>query len=126
MRHAVGYDAPAHLCDSVFRAGGHDADVGLQRDGETDPNGVAVDRRDDGRAQLERRRIGRRCREVIGGGSERHCRGGKVGPGTECVAGSGKNNGADGIIVIALSIGPVEQGAQFGGVRVVPPRAVQG
>ncbi len=107
MRHAIGYDAPTHLRDSVFGVVGHDPNVGLQGNRQADPNGVPVDRRDDRGAQLERGRIcgGGGNPASSGGASKGSCRHGEVGAGTERITSPGEHDRAHRIVVVALPVG---------------------
>jgi hypothetical protein len=63
----------ANLHDTIFGVIGDDADIGLQRNGQSDSNGMTVDRGDHRFAQFEGGRVDRRRREcaVVRGGVER-------------------------------------------------------
>ncbi len=127
MRHAVSQDTPPHLGHSIFGVLGDDPDVGLQCDGQSYPDGMAVDRRDHRGAQFECRGLGRRRGErVTRRRIERVCRSGEVGPRTERVPRAGEHDRTHLVIVVAVPVCLIEQRAHPCGVGVAPLRPVQG
>src|SRR6201997_3046396 len=120
VRHAVRYHTPADLYHTVFGVDRDDADVGLQRNGQADSNGVTVECGDHWFAQFEGGRVDRRRREraIVGRGVERRYVAREVGPDAEGAARPGDHDGADVVVIVALLVRAAQQHAHLGGISV--------
>ena len=127
MGEAVAHHAPSHLDDAVLGLGGEDPDVALEGQGQSHPDGMAVDGGDDQLPHLPGRHGDRGGAEGIsGGGGEGFGPGAEIGTGAEGGRGPGDHHRPHPVVLIATAVGISQLIAHAAAEGIANLRAVEG